>query len=82
MRCLSSHRGGACWGTFHRHLHLYEVIILTNYLVVIAVSSPHRKEAFAACEQILEEIKSRAQIWKRECYEGEDENQAEWKSNK
>lgn len=50
-------------------------------LPVIAVSSPHRKEAFVACEEILEEVKRKAQIWKREYYEGEDENQAEWKAN-
>ncbi|KAF8807353.1 Molybdopterin biosynthesis MoaE [Phlegmacium glaucopus] len=49
--------------------------------IVIAVSSPHRKEAFVASEEILEEVKRRAQIWKREYYEGEDENDAEWKEN-
>ncbi|KAJ3516375.1 hypothetical protein NLJ89_g1163 [Agrocybe chaxingu] len=41
----------------------------------------HRKEAFVACEEILEEVKKKAQIWKREYYEGEDENEAEWKAN-
>ncbi len=49
--------------------------------IVIAVSSPHRKEAFMACEQILEEVKLKAQIWKREFYEGEREEDAEWKAN-
>ena len=49
--------------------------------IVIAVSSPHRKEAFVACEYILEEIKRKAQIWKREFYEGKEEAEAEWKEN-
>ena len=49
--------------------------------IVIAVSSPHRKEAFRACEFILEEVKRKAQIWKREYYEGEREEDAEWKEN-
>ncbi|KAG2154791.1 molybdenum cofactor synthesis 2 [Suillus clintonianus] len=49
--------------------------------IVIAVSSPHRKEAFVACEQILEEVKQKVQIWKREYYEGEREEEAEWKAN-
>ncbi|KAI0669816.1 molybdenum cofactor synthesis 2 [Trametes maxima] len=49
--------------------------------IVIAVSSPHRKEAFMACELILEEVKMKAQIWKREFYEGEREDEAEWKAN-
>lgn len=50
--------------------------------IVIAVSSPHRKEAFAACEFILEEVKQKVQIWKREFYEGEREEDAEWKANR
>ena len=50
--------------------------------IVIAVSSPHRREAFAACEVVLEEIKAKAQIWKREYYEGEGEDTAEWKINR
>ena len=49
--------------------------------IVIAVSSPHRKEAFMACEQILEDVKLKVQIWKREFYEGEREEDAEWKAN-
>ncbi|KAI0082292.1 molybdenum cofactor synthesis 2 [Panus rudis PR-1116 ss-1] len=49
--------------------------------IVIAVSSPHRKESFQACEFILEEVKLKAQIWKREFYEGQSEDTAEWKAN-
>lgn len=49
--------------------------------IVIAVSSPHRKEAFVACELILEEVKARAQVWKREFYEGEPDETAQWKEN-
>ncbi|TFK97424.1 molybdenum cofactor synthesis 2, partial [Pterulicium gracile] len=37
--------------------------------IVIAVSSPHRKEAFVACEWILEETKKRVQVWKKEVYD-------------
>jgi molybdopterin synthase catalytic subunit len=50
--------------------------------IIIAVSSPHRKEAFVACEYILEEVKAKAQIWKREHYEGEEDDTAEWKANR
>ena len=49
--------------------------------IVVAVSSPHRKESFMACEYILEEVKLKAQIWKREFYEGESNETAEWKEN-
>ena len=49
--------------------------------IIIAVSSPHRREAFVACERILEEVKKKAQIWKREFYEGESDEKAERKEN-
>ncbi len=38
--------------------------------VVIAVSCPHRGEAFEACEFLIDELKKSAPIWKREVYEG------------
>lgn len=37
--------------------------------VVVMVSSAHRKAAFVACEFIINEIKKRVPIWKRESYE-------------
>jgi MoaE-MoaD fusion protein len=37
--------------------------------VVVAVSAPHRPEAFAGAREIIDQIKSQAPIWKRE--EGE-----------
>jgi molybdopterin synthase catalytic subunit len=38
-------------------------------ILLIAVAAGHRKEAFAGCEYILERIKERAPIWKREILE-------------
>ena len=46
--------------------------------ISIAVSSPHRKEAFRACEWILEEVKKRVEVWKREVYA---EGDKAWKEN-
>jgi len=43
--------------------------------VAIAVSSPHRAEAFEASRFIIEEIKKRLPVWKKERYEGDVE---EW----
>ncbi|HZT97191.1 MAG TPA: molybdenum cofactor biosynthesis protein MoaE [Chloroflexota bacterium] len=34
--------------------------------VVIAISAPHRAEAFAACRHIIERLKADAPIWKKE----------------
>ncbi|KAK0198160.1 Molybdopterin biosynthesis MoaE [Armillaria mellea] len=61
--------------------HRIGVVPVGEPSIVIAVSSPHRKEAFVACERILEEVKQRAQIWKREYYKGRDDSEAEWKAN-
>jgi molybdopterin synthase catalytic subunit len=38
--------------------------------VVIAASSPHRADAFAACRYAIERIKQIAPIWKHEHFEG------------
>jgi molybdopterin synthase catalytic subunit len=35
-------------------------------IVLIAVSSPHRKEAFRACEWLIDELKKIVPIWKKE----------------
>ena len=35
-------------------------------IVFVAVSSPHRAEAFAACEFIMDYLKTRAPFWKKE----------------
>lgn len=34
--------------------------------IVVAVASPHRKEAFEACHWALDEVKTRVPIWKKE----------------
>lgn len=41
--------------------------------VVISVSSPHRRAAFAACEWLITELKRTVPIWKKEVYaDGEE----------
>jgi molybdopterin synthase catalytic subunit len=41
--------------------------------VVIAVSSAHREEAYAASRYVIEEIKKRLPVWKKERYADGDE---------
>lgn len=41
--------------------------------VAIAVSSPHRKDSFAACQFIIDELKEKAPIWKKEVFEDGEE---------
>jgi molybdopterin synthase catalytic subunit len=40
--------------------------------VWVAVSAPHRQEAFLACRYIIDEVKHRLPIWKKEHYVGGD----------
>lgn len=54
VRATLSHRLG--------HLEVGEVA------VAIAVAGHHRDEAFAACRHLIEELKRRVPIWKREAY--------------
>ena len=38
--------------------------------LVVAVASPHRKDAFAACQYAVDRIKETVPIWKKEFFEG------------
>lgn len=51
-RAFASHRVGA--------------LAIGDAAVVCAVSTPHRGEAFRACRKLIDEIKARLPIWKRE----------------
>lgn len=46
--------------------HRYGRLEIGDLAVVIAVASPHRKEAFLACEYVIDRLKETAPIWKRE----------------
>ncbi|MBK5279733.1 MAG: molybdenum cofactor biosynthesis protein MoaE [Bacteroidia bacterium] len=41
--------------------------------VAVAVSAPHRKESFEACEFIVDELKIKVPIWKKEVFENGEE---------
>tara|TARA_B100000530_G_scaffold5835_1_gene5011 strand:+ start:6963 stop:7376 length:414 start_codon:yes stop_codon:yes gene_type:complete len=45
-------------------------LIIGDISVAVAVSSHHREEAFAASRYIMEEIKKRLPVWKKEAYAG------------
>ena len=48
----------------HREGHLQ----ITDVAVWVGVSSSHRKEAFEACQYIIDEVKARVPMWKKEHY--------------
>ncbi|MEM0158885.1 MAG: molybdenum cofactor biosynthesis protein MoaE [Thermoplasmataceae archaeon] len=47
-------------------VHRIGRVKLTEDSVIVAVSAPHRKEAFVACEFIIDRIKELSPIWKKD----------------
>lgn len=47
-------------------IHRVGRLLPTEQIVMVAVSGAHRGEAFAACEFIMDYLKTRAPFWKRE----------------
>ena len=56
-------------------IHRSGMLELTDVAVIVGVSSPHRSEAFEACRYIIDQVKSRLPIWKKEHYA---DGKAEW----
>lgn len=61
QRCLSEHDILAA-----RIIHRVGDIKPNETLVVIAVWSAHRKEAFTACRELIESLKHQVPLWKKE----------------
>lgn len=60
------------WPTLGRValLHRTGVVELADAAVVVAVSAPHRAEAFEAARFAIDELKRTVPIWKREAWDG------------
>jgi len=46
--------------------HRLGVIPVGEASIAIAAAAPHRDEAFAACRYVIEEVKKRLPVWKKE----------------
>ena len=55
-------------------LHRTGRVEIAQPSVVIAVSCPHRGEAFDACRWIIDTLKAEVAIWKKEIWEGGPES--------
>ncbi len=49
--------------------HRVGILTVGEAAVVIAVSTPHRADAFAACQWIIDTLKQTVPIWKKEIFE-------------
>ena len=54
-------------------LHRIGRVGLAEPSVVIAVSTPHRAEAFDACRWLIDALKAEVTIWKKEAWEEGDD---------
>lgn len=54
------------WGAIAAVTHCTGRLKVGEASVAIAVATPHRAESFEACRYIIEELKKRAPIWKKE----------------
>jgi molybdopterin synthase catalytic subunit len=60
----------ARWKTGAMYIaHRTGALAIGDASVLIAVSAPHRAEAFEACRHAIEALKKMAPIWKEEFYE-------------
>ena len=73
-------------------IHRYGELAPNDQIVLVAVASAHRGDAFAACEFIMDYLKTRAPFWKKEHRAGgatwvesraaDDEAAERWKPGK
>ena len=52
--------------------HVKGYVGLGEISIIIAIACPHRAETYILSRYIIEEIKKRTPIWKKEHYEGQD----------
>jgi len=56
-------------------IHRSGLLELTDIAVLVGAAAPHRGEAFDACRYIIDQLKLRLPIWKKEYYA---DGSAEW----
>ena len=49
--------------------------------VILCASSPHRKDAIYCVEYLIDELKARIPIWKKEVYKDGNGKESVWKEN-
>ncbi|MFC9063917.1 molybdenum cofactor biosynthesis protein MoaE [Streptomyces harbinensis] len=56
-------------------VHRTGTLAVGDLAVVVAVSCPHRAEAFAACRRLIDDLKREVPIWKRQTF---DDGTEDW----
>jgi len=55
--------------------HRHGPLEIGDSALVCAVAAPHRKQAFAACDDLVDTVKQRVPIWKHQIF---DDGETEW----
>lgn len=55
--------------------HRHGPLVIGDSALVCAVTAPHRKQAFAACDDLVDTVKQRVPIWKHQVF---DDGATEW----
>lgn len=55
--------------------HRHGPLAIGDSALVCAVAAPHRKQAFAACDDLVDTVKQRVPIWKHQIF---DDGESEW----
>lgn len=55
------------------------LVPVTESSVIVAVSSEHRRESLEAASYLIDSLKAKVPIWKKELY---DDGSSDWKRNK
>ena len=69
MEQIASEAGARWRVTDVRLVHRLGRLEIGEPSVAVAVASPHRAEAFAACRYVIDTVKATVPIWKKEFYE-------------
>ncbi|MEA1908066.1 MAG: molybdenum cofactor biosynthesis protein MoaE [Euryarchaeota archaeon] len=57
-------------------IHRTGTLSVSDNILLIVCGAPHRKDAFAACEYMIDELKERVHVWKKELHE--DKANGKW----
>ncbi len=55
--------------------HRFGPLEIGDSALVCAVAAPHRKQAFVACDELVDTVKQRVPIWKHQVF---DDGESEW----
>lgn len=75
--CAHAHAAGGPLSAVYV-AHRVGVVPVSHASVLVGASSPHRREALAAVARVIDDVKARLPVWKKEYYE---DGGVEWREN-